>query len=126
MRESRLVTALSWHSSGDGTALDGQLTAGVDVSHVNGRLEVRDGGRRRFVLGVVIVVGGLIIDFGEKLGGDPGAALCRTYLGVIYRSAEGVLGGRSLVGASFPGEVNQHGGTGLGVLGAVNPGIRGA
>ena len=84
---------------------------------------MRDRRRRRLVLGVVIVVGGLIVNFREKLRGDPAAALRQTYLGVIYRSAERVLGGRGWIGASFPCEVNQHGGAGLRILGAVNPGI---
>jgi hypothetical protein len=44
---------------------------------------MRDGRGDGLVFCVVIVVRGLIVNLGEKLGGDPAASLCRADLGVV-------------------------------------------
>src|SRR2546429_2374956 len=43
------------------------------------------------LLGVVVILVGLVVNLGEKLGGDTRAALQRSELGMIDRNLEGIF-----------------------------------
>src|SRR5437588_7800322 len=83
----------SRNGSNDGTALENDLLAGIQVGNRDRGLKLADARNRngRLLLGVVIVL--LlrpVVNFGEKLRRDAAATLQRADLGMIDGNLEGV------------------------------------
>jgi hypothetical protein len=125
---------LGRHDSRDLPALEEDLSSGTKICDGDGRFEIGDSWRRRFLLGVFVFFVRLIVDLWKELGSDAGAAFQGADLRMIYRSAEGVLAGRWRRGRQSVGygicarlsrEVDGDGGAGGGVLGMISPGIGG-
>jgi hypothetical protein len=124
---------LGRHDSRDLPALEDELSSVTKIGDGDGRFEIGDSGRRRFLLGVVFFFVRLIVDLGKEFGSDAGTAFQGANLRMIYRSAEGVLAGRWRRGRQSVGygirarlsrEVDGDGGAGGRVLGMIGPGIR--
>src|SRR2546429_106946 len=93
MGDSQIRVGPSRNVANNRASLESELLARVEVGNHDGRLELRDtrDGHGRLLLGVVVILVGLVVNLGEKLGGDTRAALQRSELGMIDRNLEGIF-----------------------------------
>src|SRR2546429_8098883 len=90
MGDSQIRVGPSRNVANNRASLESELLARVEVGNHDGRLELRDtrDGHGRLLLGVVVILVGLVVNLGEKLGGDTRAALQRSELGMIDRNLD--------------------------------------
>src|SRR2546429_6940946 len=93
MGDSQIRVGPSRNVANNRASLESELLARVEVGNHDGRLELRDtrDGHGQLLLGVVVILVGLVVNLGEKLGGDTRAALQRSELGMIDRNLEGIF-----------------------------------